>query len=88
MFGVFSRLMAGLVPILAAGDNIITDFTETLGNWITAGFAWIGNVFNGAASLFWVSGTGFTFLGTLMLMGFAITLITFGIAFIRGFVQR
>lgn len=71
-----------------ATNSIVEEFIAIVGSWITGAIGWLGDAFTGITALFYVSGSGFTFLGVLMLFGLAIGLVKFGIAFVRGLIQK
>lgn len=69
---------------------MITDFISVISEWITGMFGWISTGVGSVVELFYTTGenAGFTFIGYLALFGLAIGLVSFVIAFVRGFVQK
>ena len=62
---------------------MFNDVLTFLSDGITAVFTFFGTVFSGGISIFWVTETGLTDLGELLLMGALIGLGLWGINFIR-----
>jgi len=55
--------------------SVITDLLSIVGAWITGVFGWITDAFEGVLEIFYDD--GFTVLGTLLLLGLAMSLVFF-----------
>lgn len=67
--------------------SVITDLLEIVGAWITGVFGWITDAFTGVLKIFYDE-TGFTVLGTLLLLGLAMSLVFFALRYIRSLIAR
>lgn len=65
----------------------ITSIIAGITAWVTGMITIVVDVVEASVALFW-DGTALTFVGGLALMGIAVGLVTLGIAFVRGLVQR
>lgn len=55
---------------------------------ITGLLSAIVSAMEGIVGLFWNDTTGFTFIGTFMLIGLGFTIVFFAITFIRSLIQK
>lgn len=67
--------------------TVITDLLQIVSQWITGVFSWIKHAFTGVLEIFH-DGTGFTVLGTLLLLGLAMGLVFFALRYIRSLISR
>ena len=67
--------------------SVITDLLTIVGQWITGVFGWITDAFEGVLEIFYDE-TGFTVLGTLLLLGLAMSLVFFALRYIRSLISR
>jgi len=66
--------------------TVISDLLQTVGEWITGVFGWITDAFEGVLEIFYDD--GFTVLGTLLLLGLAMSLVFFALRYIRSLISR
>lgn len=66
--------------------TVITDLLSIVGEWITGVFGWITDAFEGVLAIFYDD--GFTVLGTLLLLGLAMSLVFFALRYIRSLISR
>lgn len=67
--------------------SVVTDLLQIVGEWITGVFGWITDAFTGVLEIFY-DDTGFTVLGTLLLLGLAMSLVFFALRYIRSLIAR
>lgn len=67
--------------------SVISDLLTIVGQWITGVFGWITDAFTGVLAIFYGE-TGFTVLGTLLLLGLAMSLVFFALRYIRSLIGR
>ncbi len=70
---------------------VITDLLQIVGAWITGVFGWITDAFTGVFEIFYYTsaeGGGVTFLGTLLFLGLAMSLVFFALRYIRSLIAR
>jgi hypothetical protein len=65
---------------------MIADLLQVVGEWITGVFGWITDAFEGVLQIFYDD--GFTVLGTLLLLGLAMSLVFFALRYIRSLISR
>jgi hypothetical protein len=65
---------------------MVADLLQTVGEWITGVFGWITDAFEGVLEIFYDD--GFTVLGTLLLLGLAMSLVFFALRYIRSLISR
>ncbi len=70
--------------------SVVTDLLQIVGEWITGVFGWITDAFTGVLEIFYTTGEdgGFTVLGTLLLLGLAMSLVFFALKYIRSLIAR
>jgi len=66
--------------------SVITDLLSIVGAWITGVFGWITDAFEGVLEIFYDD--GFTVLGTLLLLGLAMSLVFFALRYIRSLIAK
>lgn len=66
--------------------TVVTDLLQIVGEWITGVFGWITDAFEGVLEIFYDE--GFTVLGTLLLLGLAMSLVFFALRYIRSLISR
>lgn len=66
--------------------SVVTDLLQIVGEWITGVFGWITDAFEGVLEIFYDD--GFTVLGTLLLLGLAMSLVFFALRYIRSLIAR
>ena len=59
----------------------------TIGEVITGYLGAISNMFNSVVALFYNAETGLTLLGTLLLIGFGICIVVWGVNLVRGLIR-
>lgn len=69
---------------------VISELLQIVGQWITGVFGWITSAFTGVLEIFYTTGEngGFTVLGTLLLLGLAMSLVFFALKYIRGLIAK
>lgn len=67
---------------------MVQDFISIVGEWITGFLSWLTTIFSGITTLFYVPTEGFTFIGTLLLFGLAVGLITMGLMFVMRLIRK
>jgi hypothetical protein len=65
---------------------MIADLLQVVGEWIEGVFGWITDAFEGVLEIFYDD--GFTVLGTLLLLGLAMSLVFFALRYIRSLISR
>ncbi len=66
--------------------SVVTDLLQIVGEWITGVFGWITDAFEGVLEIFYDD--GFTVLGTLLLLGLAMSLVFFALRYIRSLIAK
>lgn len=59
-----------------------------IGTAITTVLGWVASLLTSVGSVFYDSTDGFTFIGTLVLVAFGLSMVWVGINFIRSLVKR
>lgn len=68
--------------------NIVTEIFDLIGDAFTGFFGVLNTGVTSVVGLFWNSTTGFTLIGTLMLIGLGVGLVWTLISFITGLVKN
>lgn len=68
--------------------NVVTDLFEIVSSVITSLVGALTSAVSGITELFYDAETGFTFVGTLLLIGLGFTLVFWAFRFIRNLVRR
>ena len=66
--------------------SVINDLLAIVEAWIIGVFNWITGAFEGVLEIFYDD--GFTVLGTLLLLGLAMSLVFFALRYIRSLISR
>lgn len=67
---------------------MITKLFGVLGDVITNTLALLVDIFEGTTAVFYIEETGFTFVGTLMLVALGMSMAFFGWKVIKGLLKR
>jgi len=73
--------------MLAAGTSVVEDIFSEIANIASQFVTFLASLFTSVAGLIWVSGTGLTTLGTLLLIALATGLVMWAFYFIRSLVR-
>lgn len=79
-----ARAISGLMNFLTAHTDPATDIFEQAELVVNGFIQLLIALFGGIGALLWVSGTGLTFLGILVVMAFGIAIVWFGFRLIMG----
>ena len=66
---------------------MVADIFTTIGDVIVGYLDAIADMFNSVIALFYNADTGFTLLGTLLLIGFGIGIVVWGVNLVRGLIR-
>ena len=66
---------------------MVAELLEIVEAWIGGVFGWISYAFTGVLEIFYDE-TGFTVLGSLLLLGLALSLVFFALRYIRSLIAR
>lgn len=68
--------------------TLVSELFEIVGSVITSLINALVNAVSGITSIFYEPETGFTFVGTLLLIGLGFTLVFWAFRFIRNLIRR
>jgi len=68
--------------------SLVPDIFTTIGEAVTGGATALSSALSSITAMFYASGTGLTFLGTLSLIAVGMGLLYWGFGLIRGLISR
>jgi len=69
--------------------SVVSELLTIVGAWIAGVFSWITGAFEGVLEIFYDTNLeAFTVLGTLLLLGIAMSIVFFALRYIRSLIAK